>query len=113
MHCCIQRCVLPLGLQGTTTAGLVRLLSPAAEDFAAGQRSVELICTDVDGTLLDARQRLTPGVQRAVQARKGRAAPPSLLARRPLVLCCRRPAMPDLCALLLACRRLRQRACHS
>eukprot|EP00887_Chlorella_sp_A99_P001751 scaffold19.g1751.t1 len=66
MHCCIQRCVLPLGLQGTTTAGLVRLLSPAAEDFAAGQRSVELICTDVDGTLLDARQRLTPGVQRAV-----------------------------------------------
>lgn len=54
--------------QGTTTAGLVRLLSPAAEDFAAGQRSVELICTDVDGTLLDARQRLTPGVQRAVQA---------------------------------------------
>ena len=29
---------------------------------------MQLICSDVDGTLLDPRQQLTPGVRRAVQA---------------------------------------------
>lgn len=53
--------------------------SSVAEDFAAGRRQVELMFTDVDGTLLDPEQKLRPKVKAAVQA-AAKAGVPLILA---------------------------------
>jgi hypothetical protein len=42
--------------------------SSAAEEFASGRRKLELIISDVDGTLLNPQQQLTPGVRGALVA---------------------------------------------
>jgi hydroxymethylpyrimidine pyrophosphatase-like HAD family hydrolase len=42
--------------------------SRVAEEFESQARSVELIISDVDGTLLNEQQQLTPGVQAAAVA---------------------------------------------
>ncbi|PRW57026.1 haloacid dehalogenase-like hydrolase [Chlorella sorokiniana] len=44
------------------------LLSATAEEFASGRRKVELIVSDVDGTLLNPQQQLTAGTRAALQA---------------------------------------------
>lgn len=46
----------------------LRALSPAADAFASGERRVELIVSDVDGTLLNGQQQLTPGTRAALAA---------------------------------------------
>ena len=52
--------------------------SAAAEEFASGQRKVELIVSDVDGTLLNPRQQLSPGNRRAVAAAAAAGVPLAL-----------------------------------
>lgn len=44
------------------------MASRVAEEFESQARSVELIISDVDGTLLNEQQQLTPGVQAAAVA---------------------------------------------
>lgn len=46
-----------------------------ADEFASGARRVELILSDVDGTLLDHSQTLTPGVKAAVEAASAAGVP--------------------------------------
>ncbi|KAL4433464.1 hypothetical protein ABPG77_010317 [Micractinium sp. CCAP 211/92] len=43
-------------------------LSRAADAFASGEQRVELIVSDVDGTLLNRQQQLTPGTRAALAA---------------------------------------------
>lgn len=50
----------------THAAGLES--APAAEQVASGQRRIELICSDVDGTLMNSRNQLSPAVEEAVNA---------------------------------------------
>lgn len=66
---CVQSC-RPLRRRVTVRPASASTLavSHAAHEFESGQRRVELIVSDVDGTLLNPQQQLTPGTQQALQA---------------------------------------------
>lgn len=46
----------------------VQPASDVADQFASGERSVKLICTDVDGTLMNSRNQLSPAVEQALNS---------------------------------------------
>ncbi|GAB4813524.1 hypothetical protein N2152v2_000570 [Parachlorella kessleri] len=50
---------------GSTAA---QVPAPVADLVAAGERRISLICTDVDGTLMNSQNQLTPGVEQALNA---------------------------------------------
>lgn len=46
-----------------------------AREVESGARRIELIVSDVDGTLLNPQQQLTPGTRAALQAAAGLGVP--------------------------------------
>jgi hypothetical protein len=58
----------------------VESLPQVADLVASGQRRIELICTDVDGTLMNSQNQLSPVVEQAVNAAAQAGVPVRLLA---------------------------------
>ena len=71
---CCRRC-FAAWVQGLATVARWRCrahaaagASPVTEEILSGSRKLELIISDVDGTLVNSKQQLTPGVRAAVAA---------------------------------------------